>query len=243
MTATASDGAAELTRRLSWAEQGSEAFLSQMALVSDDSFRAPSKLPGWTYAHIVAHVAHNAKGISNLVNWARTGVETPMYPSREVRDAEIEQSSTLEPSRLREFASQSDQHLRAGFAAMGAEEWSAEVVTAQGRKVAATELPWMRAREVWIHGVDLDAGLTFDDFPESMIDALIGDIAGQRERQGEFALLIAPTDRERSWTMKAEGKTPLTVRGSAADLSRWLAGRGDAGVEADGPIPGIGGWL
>ena len=29
----------------------------------------------------------------------------------------------------------------------------------------ATDVPWMRAKEVWVHGVDLDAGLAFADLP------------------------------------------------------------------------------
>ena len=32
---------------------------------------------------------------------------------------------------------------------------AAEVVTAQGRTVPATEIPWLRAREVYVHVVDL----------------------------------------------------------------------------------------
>ncbi|HXL17417.1 MAG TPA: maleylpyruvate isomerase N-terminal domain-containing protein, partial [Streptosporangiaceae bacterium] len=60
----------------------------------EDQLRAPSLLPGWSRAHVLSHVARNADGLSNLLTWARTGVETPQYTSREDRDAQIEEGSS-----------------------------------------------------------------------------------------------------------------------------------------------------
>ena len=42
---------------------------------------------------MLTHIARNADALTNLFTWARTGVETPMYPSREVRNATIEAQS------------------------------------------------------------------------------------------------------------------------------------------------------
>ncbi|HET9858195.1 MAG TPA: maleylpyruvate isomerase N-terminal domain-containing protein [Nocardioidaceae bacterium] len=52
--------------------------------------RAPSLLPGWSRGHVVTHVARNADGLRNLLVWARTGVETPQYPSWEQRNRDID---------------------------------------------------------------------------------------------------------------------------------------------------------
>jgi maleylpyruvate isomerase len=41
----------------------------------------PSLLPGWSRRTVIAHVARNADALCNLLTWARTGVETPMYAS------------------------------------------------------------------------------------------------------------------------------------------------------------------
>jgi hypothetical protein len=54
------------------------------------SLAAPSLLPGWTRAHVLAHVARNADALVNLLTWARTGQPRPMYADRQQRDAEIE---------------------------------------------------------------------------------------------------------------------------------------------------------
>ena len=44
-------------------------------------------LPGWTVGHVLTHVARNADAYTNLLTWARTGVETPAYASPEAREA------------------------------------------------------------------------------------------------------------------------------------------------------------
>jgi maleylpyruvate isomerase len=229
----------DLARRLEWMQQGSTAFLAQLDGLADAAFGADSSLPGWTTAHLVAHVGYNAQALSRLVHWAHTGVETPMYISAEARNAEIEDGAKLPATELRALAHESDEQLRADLAALPS--WDAKVVTAQGRTVAATEIPWMRTREVWIHGVDL-GGLDFEDFDGALVDALITDITAVRNgRQQHPAVLIEPDDRDRTWQI---GTSPITVRGRAADLARWLAGRGARGLHTEGGgIPELGRWL
>jgi maleylpyruvate isomerase len=61
-----------------------------VADLDDRQAAAPSGLPGWTRGHVLSHVARNADALVDLLTWARTGVEAPMYPSREVRDRDIE---------------------------------------------------------------------------------------------------------------------------------------------------------
>src|SRR5688572_4026869 len=67
-----------------------EHLLATAERLDDGSLREPSLLPGWTRGHVLTHVARNADGLINLLSWARTGVETPAYASREAREADIE---------------------------------------------------------------------------------------------------------------------------------------------------------
>src|SRR4051795_10985654 len=69
--------------------------------LTDDDLAAPSALPDWSRAQVVAHLARNADALVNLLAWARTGVETPMYPSREVRNAGIDETAALSPAGLK----------------------------------------------------------------------------------------------------------------------------------------------
>jgi hypothetical protein len=102
------------------------------------------------------------------------------------------------------------------------EAWQAEVVTAQGRTVPATETPWMRSREVMVHATDLGTGLAFTGLPGDFLAALRADITSKRGAQNVPA-----------------------VHGSDADVTAYLAGRPYSGVTTpDGaPAPELPPWL
>src|SRR5262245_1123799 len=59
------------------------------AALTDAQTREPSLLPGWTRGHVLTHIARNADGLANLLGWARTGRETPMYASADSRRADL----------------------------------------------------------------------------------------------------------------------------------------------------------
>jgi maleylpyruvate isomerase len=121
--------------------------------------------------------------------------------------------------------SHSNVHLNVEWRDLSPAAWQAEVRTAQGRIVPATETAWMRTREVWIHAVDLNNGGSFDDFPPQLLDALLTDITGAWRQRGHGAdLALAPTDRPTKITV---GDHPtMQITGTTADLTRWATGRG-----------------
>lgn len=225
-------------QRLGWMHEGSRIFLGELEKVPEGDWAEPLGLPGWTVAHLVAHVAYNASALSRLVHWARTGEETLMYSGPEQRAEEIEHGATLPPSRLRALVRETDEQLWADLA--GLSTWDAKVRTAQGRIVPAAEIPWLRTREVWIHAVDLGTGLRFEDFPADLLGALITDITDLRQnRDGGPGVVIHPEDRTDRWRIvDVLGGEPAVVRAPAAGLARWLAGRGR--IEGG---PDLGRWL
>lgn len=158
-----------------WVAFGTELFLNHATELS-----GPSALPGWSRKHLAAHVAANADALGNLVHWARTGERIPMYTSPEQRNADIEAGSQRSEAQLTSWLRDSARSLESAMAALTAQQWQAEVVTAQGRTVPATEIPWLRAREVCVHAVDLGTGLTFADLPEAFLSALVAEIQAKR---------------------------------------------------------------
>jgi maleylpyruvate isomerase len=179
----------------------------------------------------VAHVARNAEALTRLATWARTGVETPMYPSREHRATEIESSARLPADVLRHELASTAEDLDSALAALHDSGWQAQVRSAQGRLLPAAEIPWMRVREVWLHAVDLDAGVTVTALPPEVVDALFDDAVGTLSAaEGCPAVRLAPTDRERTWSLGPEADAPVLVRGEAAFVLGWLLGR-------NGPAP------
>jgi maleylpyruvate isomerase len=226
------------------ANQGADFFLDHLDRISDGDLREPSPLPGWSRAHVAAHVAFNAKAIARLAQWARTGVETKMYPSMAARDAEIEEGATLPADELRALVRDTDAALRADLAEMPASAWRAEVTTARGGVVSASVIPWLRCREVWLHTVDLGVGVDYRDFPAEFVDELIEDVCQTwRDRGQSPALTLRPTDRAGEWHVDMPAARPHVVTGSAAELAAWLTGRPARVTAADGALPELGLWL
>ncbi|WP_373325284.1 maleylpyruvate isomerase N-terminal domain-containing protein [Paenarthrobacter ureafaciens] len=63
------------------ARRGTAFFARKLNELSDEELDGGTRLPGWTRRHLVAHVGYNARAIARLIEWAGTGVETPMYSS------------------------------------------------------------------------------------------------------------------------------------------------------------------
>ncbi|MFF0267440.1 maleylpyruvate isomerase family mycothiol-dependent enzyme [Kribbella sp. NPDC004536] len=164
-----------MDRMLDWIDEGTK--LCRSALKDLD---APSLLPGWSRRHVAAHLALNAMALGNLVHWAKTGEERPMYLSAEARNADIEEAATRDAVLLRGWFDRSAAALNAELATLSDAQWQTQVRTAQGDPIPATRIPWLRSREVLIHAVDLNTGLTFADLPEDFLTTLCQDIQTQR---------------------------------------------------------------
>ncbi|MFI5664774.1 maleylpyruvate isomerase N-terminal domain-containing protein [Streptomyces sp. NPDC051684] len=197
-----------------WARTGTQLFVDAVSGLDEDGFAAPSALPRWTRKHLVAHVAANADALCNLVHWAATGEQRPMYASADERAAGIAKGPTLSAAELRTWLTGSAERLAEGLDRLTDDQWRHEVVTAQGRTVPATELPWMRAREACVHAVDLGTDVTFADLPDGFLAALTDEIRAKRD------LAALP-----------EGPLP--------EVTAWLAGRPHTLADA----PQLGPWL
>jgi maleylpyruvate isomerase len=223
---------------LPWWEDGERHLGTALGRLVDEEFDRPSLLPGWTRQTLLAHVARNADALINLLTWARTGVETPMYPSQEAREAGIAETAKLPADALRGEVLAATERLAAAVRGMPDGAWQAEVRTNQGRPVPALEVPWMRCREVWVHAVDLDAGVTFADVPEDVQAALVDDVFRMWDRRDQVPdVVLFAGDRE--W-----GTGSLAVAGSLPAVTAWVTGR-SAGEDltADGPLPTLAPWL
>ncbi|CAN5127948.1 mycothiol-dependent maleylpyruvate isomerase NagL [soil metagenome] len=222
-----------------WVREGTAVFLDAVGRLPDDELDRPSRLPDWTRRTVIAHVARNADALVNLLTWARTGVETPMYASPEERTAGIAETARLGSAQLHADLAGSAQRLQDAAGQLTDEQWQYPVRTAQGREIPAEQVPWMRTREVWIHAVDLGVGIGMDDLPADVVDALIVDVLAMFGARGEdLDAVLVPSDRPDTWTSGAGG---TEVRGSAADLSGWLTGR--LGDDSQGQVQSGGGAL
>ena len=214
-----------VAQSLAWAADGAAHLRGMMMRMGDDAFAAPSGLPDWTRAHVLTHVARNADAMANLVDWARTGTPTPAYASREQRDADIATGAKRSPAEIRADVIASSDRLAALVRDMPAHAWSATVLNTRGVEMPASDVLWFRAREVWIHAVDLDAGASFADLPRPMLHELLTDVTATFAARPDFPrLVLVPGDEQRTWAV-GEGPDAIEVHGPVAELAAWLLGR------------------
>lgn len=228
-----------------WTNEGAALVERAVASMIDADFDGPSVLAGWKRRHLVAHLAANAEALCNLVHWAKTGEPTPMYSSTTQRADDIETGSQKSVAELRSWVVAASARLAAELASVPEERWTAEVVTAQGRTVPATEIPWLRTREVFIHAADLDAGVSFAELPGDFLLALIDDIVTKRTNTKDGAALsVAVTGLSETWTIPGVGDA-VAVSGALADVAAYLAGRphGPVVTGSGAPAPTLPAWL
>jgi maleylpyruvate isomerase len=231
------------------ARRGTAFFARKLNELPDADLDGDSLLPGWARRHVAAHVGYNARAIARLVEWAATGVETPMYPSVEVRNHEIDFGATLSPIALRNLFDHSAVHLNVEWRDLPADSWHHKVKTVQGRTVPAEETVWMRTREVWVHAVDLDNGATFKDIPAPVLERLLTDITGAWHTRGTDNGLLITVDGTGLAFGDTAAASPTVVSGSLAAIAQWATGRGTDGTRAQHdagsvtPVPAAPAWI
>ena len=231
--------------RLEWMRDGDVFFLARLDSLSDEQLHEPSRLPGWTRAHVISHFSRNARALINLLDWARTGVATPMYQSAEARAEGIEEGSHQSAAELRAEAVEASKQLQDATAAMPDDAWDGEIRTALGRATTGAEVPWMRVRESWVHAVDLDAGAGVEQFPDGVVVTLADEVVRTLSSRDDCpSIVLEAADSGRQWTLGARGDA-VVLEGTQAALLAWLIGRsGGEGVQSStGTVPVAPRWI
>jgi maleylpyruvate isomerase len=193
--------------------------------LTDNDWAAPSLLPGWSRAHVVAHLALNAEGLAGAVVGVVEGTPRPMYASDARRDADIAALAAARPTDLRDRLFGSVTTLGDALAALAAAPGTAAETlidrTPDGqRRFPADRVAAMRLREVEIHHVDLGCGYSPADWPCEFSRALLEETA--RRHPSEVNATVVAVDAD--WSV-AFGTGVPTVTGPAHGLAWWLTGR------------------
>jgi maleylpyruvate isomerase len=173
-----------------------------------------------------------------------------MYSSPLQRSAEIETGSFDEPGALRAGLSEAAVSLSRAIEELPGPSWAVEVRSATGRTIPASEVPWLRTREVWLHTVDLGTGAELTDLPGEVVRALIDDMVGSfAVRPGIPPVRLEAVDEYRNgspgtgaWSIGQFYTS--TIKGTAVELLAWLSGR-DSGCDLEvlGELPDLPDWL
>lgn len=208
--------------------------------LTDAQYPEPSDLPGWTRAHVLAHLALNAEGLAAALAGIVEGHPVAMYASQEARDGDIATLAAKHPSAVRSRLLGAVTDLNDAIVAVPHDRAGTTIERVPGgRTFTAGEVAWMRHREVEIHHADLAAGYSRAQWPESFSTALLDSMLTRDGATTSFTARATDVDRE--WTY---GEGGPVVTGTAADLAWWLTGRGEGdGLTSEGgDLPRIGAW-
>lgn len=215
-------------------DAASERLTATVARLSDDDLREPSRLPGWTRGHVLAHLIRNADSVWNLLESARTGVEIPQYPSVEARNAGIEASSGRPVDELRTELRISVERFAIQAKTLPDAARDAIVGDRSGRVQPAWYVLNRRWREVEVHHADLDFGYSYADWSSRYVRWELGDtLAAARLDGGLAAGRVHATDLDLDVDL---GDGPR-ISGTGHELAGWLTGRADGKALTPDPLP------
>jgi maleylpyruvate isomerase len=146
-------------------DDATQRLLSRARVIAEPDLRAPSLLPGWTRAHVLAHVARSADAMRNLLVGIRSGQARPAYASQEARDADIEHAARLKPHELMADLAGSAMAFRTIMRQLPDEAWQVQVRILDSAPFPAADLPVRRLVEVELHHSDLGSGYGPADWP------------------------------------------------------------------------------
>ncbi|WP_412740151.1 maleylpyruvate isomerase family mycothiol-dependent enzyme [Krasilnikovia sp. MM14-A1259] len=224
-------------------EEATQRVLRAAASLDDDAVTAPSGLSGWTRGHVLTHLARQADAITNLLTWARTGVETPAYASPAARVEGIEAGAERPLAEQLTDLRTSHERMADAAAAMPADCWTFHIPS---RNQLAAALPWVRLREVEVHHVDLAVGYTPADWSDAFAQRLLREIVGGAAPAAP-AMALRPFGLDHELILGDPGAAPTPVIGGPTrSIAAWLSGRGDGAdltVSPDGELPIPATWM
>jgi maleylpyruvate isomerase len=218
--------------------------------LDDDAWAEPSHLPGWSRAHVVAHLSLNAEALTRclhgVVSDGEDAASPTMYDSDDQRDRDIEELAASSPTRIRDRFLAATTTFEDAVTAVPGDRWETHVErTPGGRTMRLGSLPGMRVRELEVHHVDLDAGYSTDDWSEAFSVLLLDAMAKRLQPARRWE--IRPLDVDGTWVLGPDDDSPgegQIVTGPAADIGWWLTGRPASGAVScsHGELPSIEGW-
>lgn len=111
--------------------------LATVDSLSAEDFAAPSLLPDWSRAHVLAHLALNAKGLAGVLTTLGQEHPLPMYASGQRRDDDIDTLAAADPAHLADRVAVGAAVLAQHMGAGPAPEDALEAVGAAGATASA----------------------------------------------------------------------------------------------------------
>jgi maleylpyruvate isomerase len=228
---------ADFPQVLAGARESTAGLLRSLEPLTERDVRRRSLMPGWTFGHVLSHLARNADAMVRSLSGAMRNEPTPMYPhGARGRDADIQAGARRTMAEIVADVQAAVGRLDAAWEAMTPGAWGADAIIRSGR-LPAWRTVGARWSEVELHWVDLDTGHGPDAWTELFAHLLmrtltertmIGRPLDDRLPPGTRLELFSIDTGEHWSARSAVSRTvtvTATVTGPCWALASWLAGR------------------
>ena len=139
--------------------------------LTDAAAREPSSLPGWSRGHLLTHLARSGEGDALTVEGALRGEVLEKYPGGpEQRARDIDAGAGRSVDALRADLLSTQRRLVDAWARVSGDRWERLTLTPMGPRTVAGTVH-ARRREILVHLVDLDVGVSPDELPVDYVTA------------------------------------------------------------------------
>ncbi|MEL4357285.1 MULTISPECIES: maleylpyruvate isomerase family mycothiol-dependent enzyme [unclassified Luteococcus] len=211
--------------------EATQALLGDTISIPDEDWQQPSRLPGWTRAHVATHLARNADAMRQVVEGLLGNRPTPLYPSPRQRRRDLEVGSRRAPLELQIDLDTSAGQLNQAFTRL-TESGRVDVVElGPCFRMPAPHLMVARLNEVVLHRIDLDHGFTAAHVDADIARWLLEWNCQRIGERPDFPALHLMSDSGFQATIGAPppaGHEAHLVHGTDASLLGWLTSRGPA---------------
>jgi maleylpyruvate isomerase len=242
--------------------QGTRRILLAVGDLTDEQAAARSRLPGWSRAEVLTHLARNADGGRGIAEAAARGEVGSQYPGGvEQRLAGIAAGRGAAAASLLADLRRSCDALMEAWMQLPDDAWERVGRSLNGERTQR-EWVWSRWREVEVHHVDLDLGYTPSEWPVAFVtrglDEAVTELPARVARGArpiDATFRLEATDHDHAWLVctREDGEARVapdpgddapvdgTVGGWGCDLLAWLYGRDrdGAGLTATGNVAAL----
>ncbi|WP_052210821.1 maleylpyruvate isomerase N-terminal domain-containing protein [Rhizobium rhizogenes] len=153
---------------LDWARRGTAYFARLLMNLSDGALAGPSKIAGVDRRWLVAAIGLQARMLAEAVAWVRSNSSHHLPFDLAVDRQEIALAATLPCQALRNLFAHSEVHLNVEWRDLADDDWSGWAEDRNGKRLAVSATPKIRAIRLWNCAIQLDAGGRSSDIPGSL---------------------------------------------------------------------------
>lgn len=185
-----------LAPSLAGCARATELLLADIDGLDDVVLARPSRLEGWSVAHVLNHLARNADSFVRILHGAGAGESLAQYAGgAEQRRADIQIGVGRPAPAIVNDVRVSAGRLAEAFADAPVQAWASAGRRMDGSPFPCAALPLARWREVAVHHADLGLGYSTEEWPAEFVDAelpaALAGLAGRLRDGDERRRLLA----------------------------------------------------